>query len=130
MQEEMYTDRFFWLKKPVISEMRAILEWAHKCALREVIRCEEIGEVERYLSDRDFSDIVAHIGREDKNFFRIILRRGMNRFMALDNKKESDILDIGIHCVKIGTEYYYINLYLSGTLLGKLKRKFSLTEQI
>lgn len=130
MQEEMYIDRFFWLKKPVISEMRAVLEWAHRRALREDIRCAEIGEVEKYPSDRGFSDIAAHIGREDKNFFRIILRKGMNRFMALDNKKQSDILDICIYCVKIGSKFYYINLYLSSALVGKLKRKFSLTERI
>lgn len=130
MQEKMEMDIFLWLKRPVISEMRAVLEWAHRRALREDIRCAEIDEVEKYPSDRGFSDIMTHIRRDDKNFFRIILRKGMNRFMALDNKKESDILDICIHCVKIGSKFYYINLYLSSTLLGNLKRKFSLTEHI
>jgi len=124
-------DIFLWLKRPVIAEMRAVLEWAHKRALREDIRYEDIGGgLEKHPSDKKFEDIVSHIDRDSKGFFRIIVRKGFNRWMALDDAKKSDILDIGIHCVEIGAKYYHINFYLSATLLGQLRRKFPVTEHL
>ena len=65
-------DIFLWLKRPVITKMRAVLEWARKRALRKDIRCEEIGSWEKHPSDRNFEDIVSHIDRYAKSFFRII----------------------------------------------------------
>ena len=58
------------------------------------------------------------------------MRKGMNRFMLLDDKKRADLLDIGVHCVHIDKKEYFINFYLRATLLGQLKRKFSLSEDI
>lgn len=123
-------DVFLWLRRPVVAEMRAVLGWAHKHALRKDIRCSKLGEVEQDRSDLKFEDIVKHLDRKAKLFFRIIVRKGMNRLMLLDGKKRDDLLDICIHCVQIGEKYYYVNLYLSAVLLGQLRRKFSLSEDI
>lgn len=82
-------DIFLWLKHPVIAEMRAVLDWAHKCALREDIRCRDIAGngIDKYPSDRRFEEIVGNFNRESKLFFRIIVRKGLNRFMVIDRKK-------------------------------------------
>ncbi len=124
-------DVFLWLKRPVITEMRAVLGWAHKHALREDIRCRErVGGIDKYSSDRKFDDIIGHFNRESKLFFRIIVRKGLNRFMAIDRKKHADLIDIGVHCVRIEDKEYFINCYLSSTLLGRMKRRFALTENV
>ena len=34
-------DIFLWLKRPTIANIKAVLEWAHKRALREGIRLSE-----------------------------------------------------------------------------------------
>ncbi len=124
-------DVFLWLKRPVIDEMLAVLGWAHKHALREDIRCREReGGIDKYPSDRKFEDIVGHLNRKSKLFFRIIVRKGLNRFMAIDRKKYADLIDIGIHCVCIEEKEYFINCYLSSTLFGRMKRRFALTENV
>ena len=125
-------DIFLWLKHPIIAEMRLLLKWAHKRALREDIRYREIrgGGAEKYPSDRQVEDIASHIDRNSKMFFRVIIRKGLNYFMALDDEKRADLLDIGIHCVRIAEKEYYVNCYLSSTLLGQLKRRFALTENL
>lgn len=123
-------DIFLWLKRPIISEMRSVLEWAHRHALRKDIRYKIGGGIEEYPTDISFDDIVSRIGRNSKNFFRIIVRKGMNKMMALDKTTQPDLLDICIHCVDIKSKSYRINLYLSGNMLGQLKKRFALTEHI
>ena len=110
--------------------MQEVLDWAHKHALREDIRCSKLGEVEKDQSDLRFGEIVKHLDRKAKLFFRIIVRKGMNQLMLLDDKRRNDLLDICIHCVRVGEKYYDINFYLSAALLGQLKRKFSLSEDV
>jgi len=126
----MAQDIFLWLKRPVISEMRSVLEWAHGHALRKDIRYKIGGGIDEHPSDMPFEDIVSRINRDSKNFFRIIVRKGMNRMLFLDKTKQPDLLDICIHCVDIKSKSYRVNLYLSGNLLGQLKRQFALTEHI
>lgn len=124
-------DIFLWLKHPVIAEMRVVLDWAHERALREDLRCRDVGSsgINKYPSDRKFEEIVRHFSRESKMFFRIILRKGLNRFLAIDDKKHIDLIDVGVHCVRIAEKKYFINCYLSSDLLGQMKRRFVLTEQ-
>ena len=122
----MERDIFLWLKRPVIAEMRAVLEWAHERALRKDIRCDGPDWRKKYPSDRSFEDILSHINQKAKGFFRIIVRKGWLGFMV--NKEDCDILDIGIHCVRIRDKEYYLNLYLDAALLKALKRRFALTE--
>ena len=122
-------DIFLWLKRPAVAQMRVILKWAHRHALREDIRCEDVAEFEKY-TPADFKNIVDYIDSEAKVFFRVIVRKGLNRLMSWDSKKESDILDIGIRRVKVEGKFYSINLYLSAGLLEQLKHKFSLEENV
>ena len=131
MQEHEY-DVFLWLKRPVIAEMRAVLDWAHKHALREDIRCRDIGGngIDKYPSDRKFEDIVVHFNREAKMFFRIIVRKGLNRVLLMDDKKYADLIDIVAHDVRVAEKEYFINCYLSSTLLCQMRRRFALTEQM
>ena len=110
--------------------MQEVLDWAHKHALREDIRCSKLGEVEKDQSDLRFGEIVKHLDRKAKLFFRIIVRKGMNQLMLLDDKRHNDLLDICIHCVRVGEKYYDVNFYLSAVLLGQLKRKVSLSEDV
>ena len=72
----------------------------------------------QYPSDRKYEDIAPHIGRKAKLFFRIIVRKGMNRFMQLDDKKRVDLLDIGVHCVHIDDKKYFIVLETESFLHG------------
>jgi hypothetical protein len=125
-------DVFLWLEHPVIAEMRAVLDWAHKRALREDIRYRDIGDngIDKYPSERKFEEIVGHFSHESKMFFRIIVRKGLNRFLVIDDKKHADLLDIVAHGVQVAGKEYFINCYLSSALLGQMKRRFALTEHI
>lgn len=125
-------DIFLWLERPVIAEMRAVLDWAHKHALREDIRCRDAGGsgIGKHPSDRRFEDIVVHFNREAKMFFRIIVRKGLNRILMMDDKKHNDLIDIVAHDVRVADKEYFINCYLSSTLLGQMRRRFALTEQV
>jgi hypothetical protein len=126
----MAQDIFLWLKRPVISEMRSILEWAHSHALRKDIRYKIGGSIKEYPSDIPFEAIVSRLGRDSKKFFRIIVRKGMNKMLLLDKTKQSDLLDVCVYCVDIKSKSYRVNLYLSGNLLGQLKRRFAVTEHV
>lgn len=123
-------DIFLWLKRPIISEMRSVLKWAHGHALRKDIRYRIGGGIEEHPTDIPFEDIVSRIGRNSKNSFRIVVRKGMNKMMVLDKTQQPDLLDICIHCVDIKSKAYLVNLYLSGSLLGQLKRRFAVTEHV
>ena len=46
------------------------------------------------------------------------MRKGMNRFMQLDDKKRVDLLDIGVHCVHIDDKKYFIVLETETFLHG------------
>ncbi len=121
-------DVFLWLKRPVIAEMRAVLDWAHKRALREDICCRDAGGngIDKYPSDRKFEEIVGYFSRESKMFFRIIVRKGLNRFLAIDDKSYADLIDVVAHSVRAEGKEYFINCYLSSALLSQMKRRFAL----
>ena len=85
---------------------------------------------DRYPSCKNFEDIVKHFNREAKMFFRIIVRKGMNRILLLDDKKQADLIDIVAHDVRVADKEYFINCYLSSSLLVRMKRRFALTEQV
>lgn len=124
----MAQDIFLWLRRPVIAEMRSVLKWAYGHALSKDIRYRIGGGIDEHPTDIPFEDIVSRIGRNSKNSFRIIVRRGMNKMMALEKTKQPDLLDICIHGVDIKSKTYRVNLYLSGNLLGQLKRRFAVME--
>jgi hypothetical protein len=63
-------------------------------------------------------------------FFRIIVRKGMNRILLMDDKKHSDLIDIVAHDIRVAGKEYFINCYLSSALLGPMRRRFALTERI
>ena len=123
-------DIFLWLKRPTIANIKAVLEWAQKRALRQDIRYKEGGGVDSYPSEMEFVDILRHVDRSAKLFFRIIVRKGMNEMLRLDNKKQKDLVDICLFSVQAGDKRYDMNFYLSASQLGKLKRKFPVSEKI
>ena len=67
-------DIFLWLKSPTIAQMKEVLRWAHKRALRADIVYSNSGEVKHYPSEMDFESILEHVDRTAKLFFRIIVR--------------------------------------------------------
>ncbi len=123
-------DIFLWLKRPTIAQMKEVLRWAHKRALRADIRCKDPGLIPEYPSEIGFDSILRHVDRKAKGFFRIIVRKGMNEMLRLDKGKQQDLLDICIFSVRVGEKDYYMNFYLSAGLLGALKRKFPMSEGI
>jgi len=89
-------DIFLWLKRPTIAQMKEVLRWAHKRALRADIRCKDPGLIPEYPSEIGFDSILRHVDRKAKGFFRIIVRKGMNEMLRLDKGKQQDLLDICI----------------------------------
>jgi len=123
-------DIFLWLKRPTIAQMKEVLRWAHERALRAHIRCKDPGLIQEYPSEIGFDIILRRVDRTAKGFFRIIVRKGMNEMLHLDKGKQKDLLDICIFAVRVGEKDYYMNFYLSAGLLGPLKRKFPMGEEI
>jgi len=55
-------DLFYWLKRPTIAEVRAVLNWAHKRAMRTDVFCSDTAKmVRRQPSDKPFEEVVSHI---------------------------------------------------------------------
>ena len=125
-------DIFYWLKRSTITEVRAVLNWARKRAMRTDVYCSDTAKmVRKQSSDRPFEDVMRYINREARSYFRIILRKNRNWFLLLTDKLHiEDMLEIGIRGVEIDGEEYFIHSYLKKEILSKLRRKFLLREDI
>jgi len=125
-------DLFLWLKRPTITEVRAVLNWAHKRAMRtDIFSSDTAKDVRKDYSDKPFEDVVRQINGKSKSYFRVILRKDRNWYLLLTDKLHiEDMLEIGIRGVEIDGEEYFIHSYLKKEMLSKLRRKFSLSEDI
>ena len=132
MKTEQYRkDLFLWLERPVIAQMKEVLVWAEKRAKRITARKADLySGRERIDADTPAQVIISSIKREDKDLFRIVLRRGLNEFLSIPDVKSKDILDIGISCVNIDGKFYYLNMYVDGVKMPELRRRFKLTEEL
>ena len=124
-------DLFLWLERPVISQIKEVLLWAEKHAKRITVRKENIySGRERIDCDVPVRTIVGNIKRDDKNLFRIVLRRGLNEFLLIPDINSKDILDIGISCVNIDGKFHYLNMYVDRVKMPTLRKRFKLTEEL
>jgi len=123
-------DIFYWLKRPTIAEIRAVLNWAHEWAMRTDVNCSDRAKmVRRQRCDKPFEEVVRYVNGESKSYFRVILRKDRNWFLLLTDKLHiEDMLEIGISGVEIDGEEYFTFSYLKKEMLSKLKRKFSFKE--
>lgn len=127
-----HRDIFFWLKRPTIVEMRAVLEWANKHALRTDISSRDVQQFSRReTADKQFEEIIPRINRSAKPYFRIILRTNQNWYLLLtDEKHIEDLIEIAIGGIEIDFKEYFIRCFLKKELLERLKGKFQLVEAI
>ncbi|MFH1846939.1 MAG: hypothetical protein ABH869_05225 [Candidatus Omnitrophota bacterium] len=124
-------DLFLWLERPIISQIKEVLLWAEKHAKRITVRKEDIySGRERIDCDVPVRTIAGNIKRDDKNLFRIVLRRGLNEFLLIPDIKSKDILDIGISCINVDGKFYYLNMYVDGSKVLELRKEFKLTEEV
>jgi hypothetical protein len=132
MKTEQYQkDLFLWLERPVIAQIKEVLLWAEKCAKRITVRKADIySGRERIDSGTPAQVIINSIKRDDKNLFRIVLRRGLNEFLSIPDIKSKDILDIGISCVNIDGKFYYLNMYVDGANMPELRKRFKVNEEL
>jgi hypothetical protein len=129
--EQCRKDLFLWLERPVIVQIKEVLLWAKKRAKRITVRKADIySDKERIDADTPARFIINKIKRDDKNLFRIVLRRGLNEFLSIPDIKSKDILDIGISCVNIDGKFHYLNMYVDGAKMPELRKKFKLTEDL
>ena len=122
-------DVFLWLKRPTVAQMKEALQWAHKRALRTDICYSNIGDVNHYPSDIDFDSILKQVDKKSTVFFRIVVRRGLNEMFQADSADQQDLLGLFIS-VWVDKKEYDVCLYLSTGLLGSLRRKFPMGENI
>jgi len=110
---------------------RAVLGWANRHALRTDISFRDnSGFSGRKPADKTFEEVVSHVGRRAKSYFRVILRRNQNWFLLLTDKKHiEDIVEIGIGGVEIGTNEYFIHCFLKKEFVNPLRKKFRLTDR-
>lgn len=89
-------DIFYWLKRPTVSGIRAVLEWAHQYAMATRVTLLDPSEsIRRLLGDEPFEKVMRHIGAHAKPFFRVILRKNQNWYLLLtDEKHIEDLIEI------------------------------------
>jgi len=129
MSEERQ-DVFYWLKRPTIAKVKAVMLWAHERAMKtEVHRSDRAKGIRRHRCDTPLEEVVRHVNGEARSFFRVILRRDRNWFLLLTDKLHiEDMLEIGICEVEIDGEEYFTFSYLRKEMLDELKRTFSFKE--
>lgn len=125
-------DLFLWLKHPTIMEVRAVLNWAHKRAMRtDIFASDTAKDVRKDYSDKSFGEVVRHVNGKSKSYFRVILRKNRNWYLLLTEKLHiEDMLEIGIRGVEIDGEEYFIHSYLKKEMLNQLRKNFLFKEDI
>ncbi len=123
-------DIFFRLEHPTIAEIRSILEWTNKNSLRTEVSCLEASKsFQRHVADKSLNEILDHVSRSAKPFFRVILRKNFNWFLTLSGKRHiEDVIEVGLRGVDIGHKEYFIQCFLKKELLVDLRKKFRLIK--
>ena len=58
-------DVFLWLKRPTITNIKTVLEWAHKRAMRTDVYCSDTAkDVRKEYSDRPFEEALTYLKKE------------------------------------------------------------------
>jgi hypothetical protein len=130
MGNDSKQDSFYCLDRPTIAKTKEILLWAHKRAMKtEVDSSDSARMIRRTHSDKPFEEVVRHVDRKAREYFRVILRRDRNWFMILTNDLHiEDMVEVGIRGVEIDGEEYFTFSYLKKEMLDRLKKKFPLKE--
>ncbi len=123
-------DIFFHLKNPTLTKIRNLFEWGHKHAMRSDVYFWEDTNLAKRPAEETFGEVLGYINRGAKPFFRVILRKNMNWFLLLSNKRRlEDLVEIGIRGIDVGAKEYFVRCFLKKEWMPALKKKFSL-EQI
>lgn len=123
-------DIFMCLRNSTIVKICSVFEWAHKNALRTDISYLDVSEsFRRQSSTKGFEEVINHMDRKAKPYFRIIIRRNFNWFLLLTDKKHiEDLIEIAIRGIEIDSKEYFIQCFLRKELIKQLKRKFALVK--
>lgn len=123
------TDVFYELKTQTIKNVKDILIWADNngiCTYVTMLDIQKFG-CGRVKSDKDFNAVLNLIDRSASGYLRIILRKKMNLFGILYDKKViEDILEVAIRGIDVGNKEYFIMIYLEPQFLTKLSKSYSL----
>jgi hypothetical protein len=125
--ENAKADVFYKLTHNTIKNIKDVLIWADKNGERTDLLMRDdswnrimLGKVQ---SDKDFKALCGLINRNNKTYFRIILRKEMNLFAILYNEKViKDILEIVIRGIDVGSKEYFIRIYLQKKFLKELSK--------
>lgn len=124
-------DVFYSLKNRDVKSVKSILRWANDNSLRTEITMLDIHKsLARTKSDKDFNTILDLVNKKSIGYFRIILRKQMNLFGILTNKKViNDLLEIAIRGIDVDSKEYFIMIYMDKKHLDFLDKKYKLIKQ-
>jgi len=122
-------DLFFELKRLTIANVRAVLEWAHKHAMKTAIDYLDCSKsFSRQSSDMAFHEVLELIDKKSAPYFRIILRKNFNWFGILSTDAHvEDVIEIGIRGITVGEKEIFIFSYLKKELFDDLEKQFKLS---
>lgn len=126
----MGQDIFYRLKKKNVEKVKDMLKWAKNNSLKVEVTMLDIHKSwARIKSDKDFNTVLDLVDEKAIEYFVIILRRQMNLFLILTNKKViKDVLEIGIRGIDVDSKEYFIMIYLDKKYLAILNKKYELNE--
>ena len=123
-------DSFYDLKKPTITNVRAVLKWAHENSIKtniDYLDCSK--SFSRRPSDLDFDEVMQLIKKPSKPFLRVILRKNFNWYSLLtEGEHVEDVLEVGFSGVKLDRNEIFVFCYLKWEFLGRMKEKFELAQ--
>ena len=124
-------DDFFVLSKPTVKEVKEILAWAYKNAIRtdvDELNCSV--SVRRQKSDKPFSEVMKHVGRKAIGFFRIIYHRNFNPYLIISETSSENVemVEIFIRSIDVGPVEYFFFIYLEPAKLHYLRKKYELEK--
>lgn len=130
MNSDHEHDIFFELTQPTIANVRAVLAWAEKYAIKTAIDYLDCSKsFSRQPSDMAFNEVLELIDKVAAQYFRIILRKNYNWFGILTNNKHlEDVIEMGIRGIMIGKKEIFVFCYLKKELFEEITGKFALTQ--
>lgn len=118
---------FYDLQKPTLKQVRSILVWGNKNALKtqiDSLNCRV--SCCRQRSDKSFEEVMGYLDKTAAGYFRMVLEN--SEYPIIDEFRGKTILELFVRSIDVGDVEYFIFIYLAPTKLDYLIKNYKISE--